>query len=121
MGKAIIIHLLTDGHATDRSGNEDMRSLQNQIKNRTFPGKTYFSIVLCIEDDDIEAAYGRLGEAANVDVSSNYICEAREVRECQGGNYKFTYGDYVAKIMVGSFDKTLGDLDKPRRGCCTIA
>ncbi len=120
MGKAIIIHLLTDGHATDRSGNEDMRTLQNQIKNRTFPGKTYFSIVLCIDDDDIETAYGRLGKAANVDVSSNYVCEAREVRQCQGRNYKFTYGDYVAKIMVGSFDKTLGDLDKPR-GCCTIA
>lgn len=116
MGKSIIIHLLTDGHPTDQNGKEDIRSVTYWIRNRNFKPKTYFSIVLCTDDESIERLYRRLERSANIDVSEDYRGESRDVRRARGRNFRFSYGDYVVKIMVGSFDRTMHNIDR-RRGC----
>ena len=53
MGKPIIIHVLTDGHPTNSSGFEDIAGLTNWIRNRTFKQKTFFSVVLCTDDEEV--------------------------------------------------------------------
>ena len=46
----------------------------------------------------------------NLDVLVDFISERKEVREAQGPNYPFSFGDYVVKSLIGSIDPQLGNL-----------
>jgi len=116
MGKAIIIHLLTDGHPTDAGGRENPKQLEDMIINRKFKAKTYFSVVLCTSDEEVEKLYRRLDKTAGVDISLNYRGEKKEILGMRGSRFPFSFGDYAAKVMVGSFDKKMNNLDKPLGG-----
>ena len=118
MGKPIIIHLLTDGHPTDDAGRENHTQLENMIINRKFQTKTFFSVVLCTDDEEVDKMYRRLESTAGVDLSMNYRGERKEILEIRGSRYPFSFGDYATKVMVGSFDKTLHDIDKPQLLSC---
>jgi hypothetical protein len=113
MGKSIIIHLLTDGHPTDADGRENYKQLENMIINRTFKAKTYFSVVLCTSVVEVEKVYRNLDKTAGVDISLNYRGERKDILEIRGANFPFSFGDYATKVMVGSFDKRMDNLDNP--------
>ena len=119
MGKPIIFHLFTDGHPTNDSGTEDLAGLHDWIKNRTFKAKTLFSIVLCTDDEEIERMYRRLERSAGVDVSEDFRGESRDVKRMRGARYRFSKGDYIVKIMVGAFDKTIHQIDLEMQ-CCIL-
>jgi hypothetical protein len=44
----------------------------------------------------------------------------KEIRASRGSKFQFTFGDYVTKIMCGTYDRALDDIEQ-RPGCCTIA
>ena len=64
----------------------------------------------------------------NLDVLVDFISERKEVREAQGPNYPFSFGDYVVKSLIGSIDPQLGNLDEKKdkkmtcaiKDCCLI-
>eukprot|EP01034_Spumella_vulgaris_P035548 gene35548-43827_t len=57
MGKPLLVHILTDGHPTNSMGQEDIAGLTNWLRNRTFINKTFYSIILCTDDEEIERSY----------------------------------------------------------------
>ena len=127
MGKNLICHILTDGHPTNNAGQEDISGLDRWLRNRSNIEKTFISIVLCTDDQDIERAYrkmefipGRNRGIQNVDVSEDYRGECRDVRETRGRQYPFSRGDYIVKILCGSFDPSIHTIDLPQ-GCCTLS
>ena len=123
MGKTLIIHLLTDGHPTNAQGYEDTPNLINALMNRQFKSKTLFSIILCTDDEAIEDVYRRIENVKdiNVDVTADYRGELREVREMRGRSYRFTYGDYIIKTLVGAYDKSVHQIDMQPQGCCIVS
>ena len=122
MGKTLMIHLLTDGHPTNAQGIEDTPNLINALMNRQFKSKTLFSIILCTDDEAIEDVYRRIENVKdiNVDVTADYRGELREVQETRGRSYRFTYGDYMVKTLVGAYDKSIHQMDMPQ-GCCIVS
>lgn len=62
-------------------------------------------------------AIGILG----VDVSEDYRGETRDVKRTRGRNYRFTFGDYLVKILVGTIDPTVHDIDLPDSLCAGCA
>ena len=128
MGKPLIIHLFTDGHPTNINGAEDINGLTNWIRSRKFPKQTFYSIVLCTDDTEIERSYRsletrykqKISDQDRIDVTEDYRGELRDVQEKRGRRYRFTLGDYVVKILVGSFDPSIHNIDLPD-SCCIIA
>jgi len=126
MGKSLIVHILTDGHPTNAAGQEDFVGLRNWLTNRSFPKKTFYSILLCTDDEEIEKAYRRLeynpgvtDGVPGVDVSEDYRGEMRDIRRTRGRSYRFSFGDYIVKTIVGTIDPSVHQIDLPQ-GCCTI-
>ena len=63
----------------------------------------------------------KLDKTAGVDMSLNYRGEKKEILGMRGSKFPFSFGDYATKVMVGSFDKTMNNLDKPPgAGCACI-
>jgi len=123
--KPLIVHLLTDGHPTDSYGFENIGQLTNWLANRQWIDRTYFSIILCTDDEEIEIPYRRLEYNPNswfkgvqgVDVTEDYRGELRDVRMARGNRwYRFTFGDYVVKTVIGAIDPTIHLIDLPD-GC----
>lgn len=119
MGKSIIIHFLTDGFPTNFKGGDDTENLIQWVKTRQFKSKTSFSIALCTDDEEVDKRYRRLERLANCDFSQDYRGEMKDIHEARGKGFHFSYGDYVVKLMVGPFDKTLKNIDQTQ-GCCLI-
>jgi len=53
----MIVHLFTDGHPTDRCGNEDINSFGNYLRYRPNINMNYVAILLCTDDEDVEDTY----------------------------------------------------------------
>jgi len=131
MGKPLILHILTDGHPTNSTGQEDIAGLANWLRNRPLPKKFPVSIILCTDDEDIERSYRALEynprlamnssqAIMGVDVSEDYRGEARDLRQTRGRSYRFSFGDYIVKVLVGSIDPSVHNIDLPDSACCVI-
>jgi hypothetical protein len=129
MGKPLIVHLLTDGHPTNTAGQEDIAGLANWLRTRPVPTKFPVSIILCTDDEEIEKSYRSLEfnpralfsqGIPGVDVSEDYRGESRDVKRTRGNTYRFSFGDYIVKVLVGSIDPTVHDIDLPAPCCACI-
>ena len=48
----------------------------------------------------------------------DYNSERKEIRHKKGSKYRFSYGDYVVKSLIGSIDPKLDKSDeKSKYGC----
>ena len=125
MGRDLVIHILTDGHPTDDRGYENMSELYNWIISRQYKNKTFISVALCCDDRDVEALYRRLETGKNadlrVDVSMDYRGELVEIHRTHGFRYEFSYGSYIAKLLIGVFDPEIHRIDLPTGSCCVVS
>ena len=49
------------------------------------------------------------------------IGETRDVRRARGQRYRFTFGDYICKTMIGAVDPAVHMIDLPQNpDCCLI-
>ena len=126
MYRPLIVHILTDGHPTNSLGQEDIAGLTYWLRFRSFPNKTFYSIVLCTDDEEIERAYRGLEwdpkynkGVVGVDVTEDYRGETRDVKRARGQRYRFTFGDYIVKTVLGAIDPTVHMIDMPE-ACCVI-
>jgi hypothetical protein len=55
-----------------------------------------------------------------LDVVDDYRTEKKEIIQAKGHNFQFTYGDYVAKSLIGSTDQDIDDLTQNKKGCCFV-
>jgi hypothetical protein len=59
-----------------------------------------------------------------LDVVDDFRKEREEILVAQGHMFRFSFGDYVVKSLIGSIDSTMDRLDEIRHqdssGCCTL-
>lgn len=107
--------------------------MANWLRNRPLPAKFPISIVLCTDDEVIERSYRSLEYnprnlvntgILGVDVSEDYRGECRDVQRTRGRSYRFSFGDYIVKVLVGSIDPSVHNIDLPDGlcgGCCVVS
>jgi len=62
------------------------------------------------------------GKIKNFDNTDDYREELAKVKRNMGQNFKFDYSDYVAKILLATFDRWFFRLDQPNAGCtCAVS
>lgn len=109
-GRLFII--CTDGEPTDEENRANTNQLKQVLLYERRP-TDYVNFLACTADDD---AIGYLNEwdnaIARVDVSDDYQSERREVLRAQGSQFRFSYGDYVVKALMGSVVPELDRLDE---------
>jgi hypothetical protein len=109
-GKLLIV-IITDGEPTDENGKVDIRDFKRALKDRH--RNVYTTIVSATDDyttmkylDDWDVTIPRL------DVIDDYRSERAQVMRHKGSSYRFTFGDYVVKSMVGSIDFSMDHKDE---------
>jgi hypothetical protein len=93
--------------------------------------KVNISIVLCTDDEQVERGYRRMevnprknkfgfsgSGIPGVDVTDDYRGELRDIQRTRGRSYRFTYGDYIVKVLIGSIDPNVHTIDLPESTCC---
>lgn len=118
--KKLLIILATDGEPTDSSGKiedsngtTEISKLFNVLKNERTPASRIHTTILACTDDDSTMDYLENWDKIlnNFDIVDDYYSEKNRIQETQGTNFRFSRGDYIVKIMLGSIDKSLDALD----------
>ena len=111
--KKLLVFVATDGVPTDEDGNEVVDELERTMRKRQVE-TTHVSFLLCT-DDPACVDYLRKWdqEMPNVDVTDDFNTEVKRICQCQNqSNYRFSYGDYVVKTLVGAIDPEMDSLDE---------
>ncbi|CEP02732.1 unnamed protein product (mitochondrion) [Plasmodiophora brassicae] len=120
--KPVLLVIATDGAPTDRQGNDDVRGFQQCIK--TLPKNVYVSFLACTDNDDDVAYLNKMdGKFDRVDVTDDYRSERAEILKVQGSSFRFSFGDYVVKAMLGPIVDKFDKLDERNDSgtCCMIS
>jgi hypothetical protein len=74
---------------------------------------------VCTDDEDSVNYLNRWDRTIpNLDVVDDYRSERMEIKKVKGPNFRFSFGDYVVKSLVGSIDP---ELDKMDEGNCCLS
>lgn len=111
--KKLLIILATDGEPTDQKGNSDVDKLFEVLKKERVPKNRIHTTILACTDDDSTMDYLENWDNSleNFDVVDDYYSEKIRIQNAQGKEFRFSRGDYVVKIMLGSIDKEFDSLD----------
>ncbi|CAF5038671.1 unnamed protein product, partial [Rotaria sp. Silwood1] len=113
--KRLLVFVATDGEPTDPNGNVDIQGLENLMRNERQANTTYVTFLSCTDDVSSVAYLSQWDRTMiNVDVVDDYKTEREKVRRIQGYNYPFSFGDYVAKALIGAVDRKMDQLDEYR-------
>jgi hypothetical protein len=119
--KKLLILIATDGQPTDYKGNTDVESLKSTLINRHPIDKIFVTFLACTDDNQtMEYLNDWDKNIKNLDVVDDYVSEKKEIQQSKGNNFKFTYGDYIVKALVGSIDPELDNYDEPSKSCCNL-
>lgn len=118
--KKLLILIVTDGEPTDDMGRADIPGFKRVLQSR--PPNVYTTIVSCTDEDDTMAYLNNWDRVLpRLDVVDDYRSEKEEILKVQGRNFKFSFGDYVVKSLLGSIDASLDNFDeKSASECCTL-
>ncbi len=118
--RKLLLLIATDGIPTNDRGDEDREGLRALLKNRGTPERNPMTIIACTDEDDVMDYLNKLdNEVPSLDVIDDYKSERTEVLKAQGAKFRFTRGDWICKILLGSVDKDMDKLDEVK-GCCSI-
>ena len=111
--KRMLVFVATDGEPTDAHGTPDIPGLENLMRHERQAHTTYVTFLACTDDPQNVAYLSNWDRSMqNVDVVDDYKSEQEEIRRLRGYNYPFTFGDYVAKALLGAIDPQLDQLDE---------
>lgn len=119
--RKLLLIILTDGQPTDDRGNPQLAEFMHLISNR--PKNTFVSIVACTDDEASVGYLNKLDRAVpGIDVVDDYDSERKEVLKKQGSAFRFSFGDYVVKTLLGAIDPQMDALDEKKigGGCCVV-
>jgi hypothetical protein len=112
--KKMLMLIATDGQPTDEVGNNATKEFFKILKMRH--PNIHVSIIACTDDESSMEYLNEIDHIIpSVDVNDDYNSEKKEVQTAQGGNYAFSFGDYVVKTLLGSFDPMFDNLDERRQ------
>lgn len=96
-----LIIVLTDGQPTDDHGSNDLKKFNQLIKERDL-NKFHISFLAC-SDRETEIKYlDKLKQYTNINTIREYNIEYKYLISKKGKKYKYTFGDHLIKLMVGS-------------------
>jgi hypothetical protein len=49
-----------------------------------------------------------------LDVTDDYKSELAQIRKARGNSFRFSFGDYVAKTLLGAIDRTMDGMDQKK-------
>ena len=107
----LLIIIATDGEPTDDQGRTAITQFKKALQRRT--NKMYTTILVCTDDDESVDYLNRWdNELPRLDVVDDFRSEKRQILNAQGQSFRFSFGDYVVKCLVGSVDPELDKLDE---------
>jgi len=91
---------------TDPNGELDVAELEKVMRNERTP-TTFVTFLACTDEPealDYLNNWDRTME--HVDVVDDFRSELAQIRQKQGPNVKFSYGEYLVKALIGSIDQS---------------
>ena len=119
--KPVLIVIATDGIPTNDFGKQDIDSFKNTLIQKNH-SKFYVSFLACSDQDqDINYLNYLDRKIPNVDTLDDYNSELIEVKNAQGKNFRYTFGDHIVRLLLGPLCPELDSLDEKKGGCyCNI-
>jgi len=119
----LLIVAITDGEPS--GPGESREGLKRVITQATSGGKVHISMADCTDNaQDMEYLDEWDGRIKNFDNTDDYREELAKVKRNMGQNFKFDYSDYVAKILLATFDRWFFQLDRQGQqltnACCVL-
>lgn len=115
--RKLLILIATDGLPTDDYGKDDLLGLEKVLRYERQPSidRIFVTFIACTNDLQAVAYLNNFDKKIPfVDVSDDYHSERAEILAIQGKRFVFTYGDYVAKLLMGSIDQWFDKLDEKK-------
>ena len=110
----LLILIATDGLPYDKTDDETVKKFKNLLKQRE-KQNIYISILACTDDEETIKEMNKWDKKIkNLDIIDDYNSERKEVIKFQGDNFKFSFGDYIVKALLGSIDSYFDDLDEKK-------
>lgn len=107
-----IIMIATDGLPTMPNGNVDIDGFKHALRHDRH-NNDYTTILACTEDKKVMSYLNNWDkEIPRLDVIDDYRHERKEVLKAQGPDFPFSFGDYIVKALLGSYDKYFDQLDE---------
>jgi hypothetical protein len=117
--RKLLIIIATDGEPTDDNGKVNVREFKKSLLSRN--DRTYTTVVVCTDDDDSIAYLDKWDKNIKfLDVVDDYRNERDQIKKRMGKKFRFSFGDYVVKSLVGSVDPELDKLDEDGCSCNLI-
>jgi hypothetical protein len=118
----MILLIATDGEPRSQDGSDSVANFKRILKNRhTKIGAASLSLMpvsirACTNDMNSIRYLNKLDadESLFLDVSDDYESEKNEIQKVVGRDFNFSYGDYILKCLIGSFDAWMDKLDEPK-------
>jgi hypothetical protein len=114
--RKLLIIVFTDGCPTSDSLSQKhaIKEFKNALKHRQPMDRIFTTIVACTDDDYALRYLNKWDvEIKNLDVVDDYDSEKREIYKLRRSNDSFSFGDYIAKILLGSHVKEIDEMDEP--------
>jgi hypothetical protein len=114
--KKVLLILVTDGQPTTPQGEPNISEFKKWLKNK--PKNLFLEIVACTDDVETMKYLDKIDNSIdNLDVVDDFISERKQIKKMRGKDFSFTFGDYIAKILLGSIDPELDELDESDKKC----
>lgn len=116
--KNLRIILFTDGFPTSKnlSKKDAIKEFKNCLINRDPIDKIFVTICACTDDQHaLEFLNNWDEEIKHLDVVDRFLKESREVVAISGKDVTFTYGDYLAKIVIGPLSEEIDKMDEKKK------
>jgi hypothetical protein len=116
----LLIIIVTDGEPTDDHGRVSISEFRKTLTNRH--KNVYTTIVSCTDDDKTMDYLDNWDKnIPRLDVVDDFRNERDQIIRAQGSHFRFSFGDYIVKSLVGSIHTDLDRLDEvSSEECCII-
>ena len=107
--KPILLIIATDGEPSD-CRQEDLKHMMEVLN----PRNLYKSIVACTGEENVLRFLKSLDTMDRTDVTDDFNSEKKVIDQIQkmwDPSYNFSYDDYLAKILLGSIDPDIDQLN----------
>jgi hypothetical protein len=126
--RKLLIIIFTDGSPTSNNSNPQMaiNEFKHSLQNRNPIDKIFITIVACTDDEyALEYLNNWDKSIKNLDVVDDYESERKEIyskKKSKKDRSAFSYGDYIVKIILGSFVKEIDQTDEKKKSDsdCTL-
>ncbi|RMZ97569.1 von willebrand factor [Brachionus plicatilis] len=120
--KKLLVIIVTDGEPTDQSGKIDIDGFHKCLLSRKPKDRIFTNIIACTDEQESIDYLNKWDKSIpNLDVVDDFRSEKKQILKAKGSKFRFSYGDYVVKCLLGSVDKTLDKCDETSKEKCTLS